>query len=77
MSKEQADAAAIAAVVAAEEAEVAARAAQTQRLKDEAAADLASAMPALEAAVKVQLALEVKVHACPLPANDVCTERLL
>jgi hypothetical protein len=53
VSKQQADATAIAAVVSAEEAEVAARAAQTQALKDEAQADLAAALPALEAAVKV------------------------
>jgi hypothetical protein len=53
VSKDQAEASAIAAIVAAEEAEVAAPAAQTQRLKDEAAADLASAMPALEAAITV------------------------
>jgi len=53
VTKEQAEAASVAAVVAAEEAEVAARAAQTQKLKDEAAADLLAALPALEAAIKV------------------------
>lgn len=53
VSQEQADASAIAAVVASEEAEVAARAAQTAKLKDEAQADLAAALPALEAATQV------------------------
>lgn len=53
VTQEQADAVAVATVVASEESEVAAWAVQTQRLKDEAEADLAAALPALEAATKV------------------------
>lgn len=62
MSQEQSDARALAAAVAAEEAEVAARAAQTGKLKDEAQADLAAALPALEAAVKARARLALSTR---------------